>query len=72
MQQPQQVIVYHGQLDYLIHQAGLNFLLGFLAALAAAYLCDSIAKRLRIGTRFIPVIAIACFLLAFFSAEALK
>lgn len=72
MEQPQQVIVYRGQLDYLIHQAGLNFVLGFLAAVAAAYLCASIAKRLRVQPRFVPQIAIVCFLIAFFAAEHLK
>lgn len=72
MEQPQQVIVYNGQLSYLISQAGLNFVLGFLAAVAAAYVCDAIAKRLRTGTRFIPAIAIVCFLLGFFAAESLK
>lgn len=72
MQQPQQVIVYHGQLDYLIHQAGLNFVLGFLAAISVAYLCNSIAKRLRVKPRFVPYLSIVCFLVAFFSAEVLK
>lgn len=72
MEQPQQVIVYNSQLAYLINQAGLNFVLGFLAAVAAAYVCAAIAKRLRVRPRFVPQIAIACFLLAFFAAENLK
>lgn len=72
MQQPQHVIVYNSQIAYQVGQAGLNFVVGFLAAVVVVFIGSLIAKQLRVKPSFVPHLAVVSFLVAFFAVEHLK